>query len=103
MVRKYSVQGLGILKETENATEEVENNDIEKMSVQEYNEIELRLKYPARVRIAGPVSGQLYEVQKAGDTFFALKEDVEGLLSRRIGDGPCCGGQMSENYLFELV
>jgi hypothetical protein len=98
MARRKSIYGNSF------GIEETENVAIEEMPIQVYNQSEtkLRVRFPARIKTTGQSSGKPYDVMP-GEVFFALNEDVEGLLGRKIGERTCCGGQAGGNYLFELA
>ena len=105
MARRKSIYSNSFgIEEAENIVKETENVAIEEIAQVVYNKVEvkLRVRFPARIKATGPVSGKLYDVMP-GEVFFALEEDVEGLLGRKIGERTCCGGSADGNYLFELV
>jgi hypothetical protein len=67
------------------------------------NRVSVRLRLPARYIRVGPVSGERYEWDYAGSSVDVLSEDVDGLLSLKMGEGACCGGQTGPFFLFELA
>lgn len=49
----------------------------------------------------GRGSGKQYEWKRAGDTVLVDVEDVEELLSKRLGTKSCCGNE--PNKIFQLA
>jgi len=72
-----------------------------------YNEPEqmqqVRSRFQAHLRYTGQVTGKLYEWMKAGDMVEVSAADVPMLLSKKLGQGGCCGSASRGNVLFELA
>lgn len=61
----------------------------------------LRNKFPARISVRGPVTGELYKVESAGEQFEVDERDVPGLLLKTVGNTVCCGSS-TKNFIFEV-
>lgn len=76
----------------------------EKTTIKAESRTAIRLIYDATMRRAGRVSGQQYVWQRIGAVVLVLNEDVEDLLSKRLGGVSCCGGTGQDgNKIFELA
>ena len=58
--------------------------------------------FPARLIYVGQISGKQYIWDKAGDVVDVNIEDVDDLLSKKLGEGSCCGSSQKGNPLFTL-
>ena len=59
--------------------------------------------FSAHLKYVGVASGKLYEWDKAGAIVAVDEADVDDLLSKRIGERGCCGGNENGNILFQLA
>jgi len=51
----------------------------------------------------GPVTGEHYKWLGAGSVLEVDERDVAGLISKRLGNKVCCGGDENSNRIFEIV
>jgi len=65
--------------------------------------VAIRSLYPARLRYASPSTGESYEWSSAGSVVEVAIEDVDFLLSKKLGSTGCCGVQSNGNQLFEKL
>lgn len=85
---------------------ELNLDTIENDTVSGYNWDELRRvqsQFPARIIVIGQVSGKQYVWERSGDIVEVCSEDLDDLLTKRVGRGACCGGSQFSNLLFRLV
>ena len=66
-----------------------------------YNTISLVNKISAKVKLRGSVTKNWYEWSKAGAKVGVDERDVPDLLKKKLGEKPCCGGNL--NWIFEKV
>lgn len=77
---------------------------LEKATIKTESRTAIRSIYDATMRRAGGVSREQYVWQKIGAVVLVLNEDVEHLLSLRLGGVSCCGGMGQDgNKIFELA
>ena len=63
--------------------------------------VRIKAIYPATIKYAGQVTGQLYTWLGAGDVQPVDERDVPFLLEKRIGNRGCCGAVHNGNKVFE--
>lgn len=103
--RKRSYERGNELKDLDAKEEKVEVAEEPQPS---YNTIKqskqkLQLQISARVIQNGPVTGKRYEWERSGAIVEVDEEDAPGLLAKKLGDKPCCGGNPEHMKLFILV
>lgn len=83
----------------------LEKSTIETDKANQYNSdrsVALRLIYPSKVKLEGPVTGKPYVWDGSGSVVEVDSLDAETLLQKRIGGRSCCGAiQPDGNQLFE--
>ena len=95
-----------ILTEDEQKEEKKEDLLVAEEPVSTYNsskKVKLQLKISARVISFGSETGKRYEWERAGAVVEVDEEDVTELLSKRLGDKACCGGDSDNLKLFIQV
>ena len=63
----------------------------------------LQLRFDAKVKLSGSVTGKLYTWERSGAIVEVDEQDVDDLLSKRVGSKACCGGNIENNTLFVLI
>ena|ERR1035437_666040 len=85
--------------------EEVKYDDLvidKDVSYTEFEQIWVRSQFDAHLIYIGHVSGKRYEWRTSGTAVEVDARDVDELLSKRLGEGSCCGSASRGNVLFCL-
>jgi len=63
----------------------------------------LQSRISAKIKLSGSVTGKLYIWEGSGAIVEVDERDVEELLTKKLGDNACCGGNIYNNMLFGIV
>ena len=67
------------------------------------SEVKIQSRISARVQATGLISGKRYLWERAGAIVEVDCRDVPGLLEKKLGEKPCCGGNSDNLKVFEIV